>query len=48
MPRLVARSAIVLTLAAALASSAPLAAQQRVVGLDVAGMDTTVRPGNDC
>src|SRR5215213_1850596 len=47
MPRLVARSAIVLTLAATLASSAPLAAQQRVVGLDVAGMDTTVRPGND-
>src|SRR5215218_5359820 len=47
MPRLVARSAIVLSLAAALVSSAPLAAQQRVVGLDVAGMDTTVRPGND-
>ena len=46
MPRLVARLALVLALP--LAPAAPLAAQQRAIpGLDAAGMDTTVRPGND-
>jgi putative endopeptidase len=49
MPRLVVvRSGLVLALTASLTPTAPLAAQQqRVVGLDVAGMDTTVRPGSD-
>jgi putative endopeptidase len=48
MRRHLASPTFLLALAAALASAAPLAAQQRAVpGLDVAGMDTTVRPGAD-
>ena len=47
MLRLAIRPPLVLALAA-LVSAAPLSAQQRAVpGLDLAGMDTTVRPGDD-
>ena len=47
MPRFDIASALLLALAAA-APAVPLAAQQRgIPGLDAAGMDTTVRPGND-
>jgi predicted metalloendopeptidase len=47
MRHLALRPALVLALAS-LAAAAPLPAQQRAVpGLDVAGMDTTVRPGDD-
>ena len=47
MPRLVDFSSLLLALSAAGAPVVQLAAQQRVPGLDVAAMDTTVRPGND-
>jgi predicted metalloendopeptidase len=47
MPRFDIASALLLALAA-VAPAVPLAAQQRgIPGLDGAGMDTTVRPGND-
>ncbi len=36
-----------LSLAAALVLAAPLAAQQSIPGLDAAGMDRSVKPGND-
>lgn len=36
-----------LTLAACLTLAAPLAAQQSIPGLDAAGMDRSVKPGND-
>jgi predicted metalloendopeptidase len=48
MSRFAISSALLLALSAAVAAASPLAAQQRsVAGLDWAGMDTTVRPGND-
>ncbi|MGI8546216.1 MAG: M13 family metallopeptidase [Gemmatimonadaceae bacterium] len=47
MIRPIARFVIAVTLAAPLVSTAPLAAQRAIPGLDAAGMDTTIRPGND-
>src|SRR5215218_6512074 len=48
MPRHAVRSTLLVVVAVSLALTPPLAAQQRAVaGLDVAGMDTTVRPGDD-
>ena len=48
MRRLLTSPRFLLAIAAALTLAAPVAAQQRAVpGLDVAGMDTTVRPGVD-
>ena len=49
MPRRFVSSSLVIALAAAIAPASPLTAQQQrtVPGLDAAGMDTTVRPGND-
>lgn len=47
MIRPVGRFVLAVTLAAALVPAAPLAAQRVIPGLDAAGMDTTVRPGND-
>jgi putative endopeptidase len=48
MPRHAVRSTLLVVVAVSLAPTPPLAAQQRAAaGLDVAGMDTTVRPGDD-
>ena len=50
MTRRIVRPALLLALAAAVASPAlpaSLAAQRAIPGLDAAGMDTTVRPGDD-
>lgn len=41
------RAGLLCALALALAAAAPLAAQQVVPGLDAAGMDRSVRPGDD-
>jgi predicted metalloendopeptidase len=47
MIRPAARLAFLVSLSVTLVRSAPLAAQRVVPGLDAAGMDTTVLPGND-
>src|SRR5699024_3203941 len=48
MPRHFDSFALLVALSAAIAPASPLGAQQHTVpGLDMAGMDTTVRPGSD-
>ena len=47
MSRRIVRSAAILTFAAVFVHAAPLAAQRVIPGLDAAGIDTTVSPGDD-
>jgi putative endopeptidase len=48
MPRRFVSTSVLLALSAAIAPATSVGAQQRSIpGLDAAGMDTTVRPGND-
>ena len=48
MPRHFVSTTLLVALSAAIATASPLAAQRpSVPGLDLASMDTTVRPGND-
>ncbi|HEU0078446.1 MAG TPA: hypothetical protein VFQ76_12390 [Longimicrobiaceae bacterium] len=41
------RAGLLCALALALAAAAPMAAQEAIPGLDAAGMDRSVRPGDD-